>query len=144
MTEAAERVEPRRNQADARRVLDEACPFKCCAICGLQIPTCLTIAHLDQNPANNAAENLARLCQTHHWMYDAGLYPAEAIRLLQAHWQETGGVPCHDARLKGAGKRAGLTRRRRAAARKAVRTREAAAALLRVDAPPLQDGPAEG
>ena len=112
-----------RNQADARRVLNEHYPFKCCAICGLQIATCLTMAHLDHNAANNEPDNLARLCQTHHWMYDAGLYPIEAIRLLQAHWQTTKGKPDHSGRMKDAGARAALTRKRRAAARKAVETR---------------------
>src|SRR4051794_22070378 len=68
-----------RNQAEARRVLNENYPFKCCAVCGLQLATCLTVAHLDHDASNNAPDNLARLCQTHHWMYDAGLYPIEAI-----------------------------------------------------------------
>ncbi len=92
-----------RKQAVARRVLNEHYPFKCCAVCGLQIATCLTVAHLDHNAANNAPDNLARLCQTHHWMYDAGLYPIEAVRLLQAHWQTIKGVPDHRGRMKDAG-----------------------------------------
>lgn len=117
-----------RNQAEARRVLDEHFPFRCCAVCGLQIATCLTIAHLDHNPGNNAPDNLARLCQTHHWMYDSGLYPVEAIRLLQAHWQIVRGVPDHSGRMKDAGAKAATTRKRRAAARKAVRARRTAAA----------------
>ncbi len=74
-------------------MLNEHYPFKCCAVCGLQLATCLTVAHLDHDASNNAADNLARLCQTHHWMYDAGLYPIEAIRLLQAHWQTIRGPP---------------------------------------------------
>jgi predicted restriction endonuclease len=77
--------EGHRNQTKAKRVLNTAYPFHCCAVCGLQIATCLQIAHLDQDPGNNVPDNLARLCPTHHWMYDAGLYPVEAIRLLQAH-----------------------------------------------------------
>ncbi len=113
----------RRDQAEARRVLNEHYPFECCAVCGLQITTCLTVAHLDQDRSNNAPDNLARLCQTHHWMYDAGLYPVEAIRLLQAHWQDVRGVPSHKARMKDAGAKAALTRKRKAAARKAVETR---------------------
>lgn len=70
---------PVRNQNSARRVANKVYEFRCCVICGLQIPTCLTIAHLDQNPCNNDPDNLAFMCQTHHWMYDAGLYPVEAI-----------------------------------------------------------------
>jgi hypothetical protein len=118
-----------RDQAAARRVLDENCPFKCCAVCGLQIETCLTVAHLDHDATNNAPDNLARLCQTHHWMYDAGLYPIDAIRLLQAHWQTTKGTPDHSGRMKDAGAKAALTRKRRAAARKAVDTRRKRAKL---------------
>ena len=118
-----------RDQAAARRVLDENYPFKCCAVCGLQIETCLTVAHLDHDATNNAPDNLARLCQTHHWMYDAGLYPIDAIRLLQAHWQTTKGTPDHSGRMKDAGAKAALTRKRRAAARKAVDTRRKRAKL---------------
>ena len=88
---------------------------------------CLTVAHLDHDPGNNAPDNLARLCQTHHWMYDAGLYPIEAIRLLQEHWQTVRGVPSHKARMKDAGAKAALTRKRKAAARKAVATRKSKA-----------------
>jgi len=113
----------RRNQAEARRVLNQAYPFKCCAVCGLQLATCLTVAHLDHDPTNNGPDNLARLCQTHHWMFDAGLYPLEAIRLLQAHWQDVRGIPDHKGRMKDAGAKAALTRKRRSAARKAVATR---------------------
>ena len=112
-----------RKQAEARRVLDQHYPFKCCAMCGLQLAACLTIAHLDHNPGNNDPRNLARLCQTHHWMYDAGLYPIEAIRILQDHWQKVRGVPDHKPRMKEAGPKAALTRKRRNAARKAAAKR---------------------
>ena len=114
-----------RDQGKARRVASDAYPFRCCAVCGLQMATCLQLAHLDHNAGNNAAENLARLCPTHHWMYDAGLYPVEAIKLMQAHWQLTLGKPDHKARMKDAGVKAAVTRKRRAAARKAVATRRA-------------------
>ena len=113
-----------RNQAEARRVVNAAYPFQCCAVCGLQVATCLQIAHLDHNAGNNTQDNLARLCPTHHWMYDSGLYPVEAIKLLQDHWQVTEGKPDHKGRMKDAGAKAALTRKRRAAARKAVATRQ--------------------
>lgn len=119
-----------RNQAEAHRLLDQASPYRCCAVCGLQLSTCLQAAHLDHDAGNNEPGNLARLCPTHHWMYDAGLYPAEAIRLLQDHWQKTCGVPNHKARMKDAGAKAALTRKRGAAARKAVLTRRARAATI--------------
>jgi len=115
---------PRRNQSEARRIAMKAYRFRCCVICGLEIPTCLTVAHLDQNSSNNAPENLAWLCWTHHWMHDAGLYPRAAIELLREHWQITEGKPSHSARMKDAGKKAAATRRRRASARKAANTRQ--------------------
>jgi len=117
--------EGHRNQTKAKRVLNTAYPFHCCAVCGLQIATCLQIAHLDQDPGNNVPDNLARLCPTHHWMYDAGLYPVEAIRLLQAHWQTTKDVADHKARMKDAGRKAASKRKHRAAGRKAAVTRQA-------------------
>ena len=122
-----------RNQVEARRVIDAAYPFRCCAVCGLQVATCLQIAHLDHNAGNNDPDNLARLCPTHHWMYDSGLYPVEAIRLLQAHWQSTEGKPDHKGRMKDAGVKVALTRKRRAAARKAVATRQANNAAIKLN-----------
>jgi len=113
-----------RRQTEAHHVLNKHYPFKCCAVCGLQLPTCLTVAHLNHDASNNAPENLARLCHTHHWMYDAGLYPIGAIKDLQAHWQTVRGEADHKARMKDAGAKSALTRKRRAAARKAVDTRK--------------------
>lgn len=99
---------------------DRAYLFRCCIVCGLQLATCLQIAHLDHDAANNDPWNLAHICPTHHWMYDAGLYPIEAMWLLRNHWQGTLGVPDHKPRMKDAGARAALTRKRIAAAKKAV------------------------
>lgn len=113
----------RRRQALAYRVAREAYPFQCGVVCGLQVRTCLTVAHLDHAAGNNSPDNLAYLCQTHHWMFDAGLYPIDAIKLMRAHWQDTKGVPSHAARMKDAGPKAAQTRKRRAAARKAWATR---------------------
>jgi predicted restriction endonuclease len=93
----------------------------------LQIATCLNIAHLDHRAGNNDAGNLAYLCATHHWMFDAGLYPIEAIKLLRAHWQQTKGTPTHAARMKDAGAKAAATRKRNSSARKAWVTRRAGA-----------------
>jgi hypothetical protein len=114
---------PPRNQAQARAVAEKHYPFKCCAVCGLQVGTCLTAAHVDHNSGNNAPDNLAYLCWTHHWMHDADLYPTAAIKLLRDHWQKTQGVPSHKARMKDAGKRAAATRKRSASARRAWATR---------------------
>jgi hypothetical protein len=112
-----------RKQEEARRVAAATYRFHGCVVCGLQIPTCLNIAHLDQNGGNNDPDNLAYLCQTHHWMYDASSYTEKVIKLLRAHWHETNGIPNHSSRMKTAGADAARTRKRKAAARKAVETR---------------------
>ena len=118
-----QKVETKRRQGEARRIARESYPYKCCCVCGLKLDTALDLAHLDQNAGNNDPDNLAWLCKTHHWMYDAGLYPIEAIEILRENWQVTKGKPDHSARMKDAGRKAALTRKRRAAARKAVATR---------------------
>jgi len=100
-----------RNQGGARKALRQAAPLICCAVCGLAIPTCVTVAHLDQNGGNNHPHNLAWLCQTHHWMFDCGLYTPKAIRMLQARWQKSEAVPDHRARMKDAVKKASAKRR---------------------------------
>jgi hypothetical protein len=54
--------------------------------------------------------NLAYLCGTHHWMYDCGLYPIDAVKLLRDHWQKTLGKPDHKPRMKDAGAKAARKR----------------------------------
>ncbi|MBV9862823.1 MAG: hypothetical protein JO267_11835 [Alphaproteobacteria bacterium] len=112
-----------RRQGEARKVAAEHYPFRCCVVCGLQLPASLTVAHLDHNAGNNEPDNIAYLCGTHHWMYDTGLYPIEAIKLLRSHWQQTSGKPDHKPRMKDAGIKAARARKRSAAARKAWDTR---------------------
>lgn len=124
-TESAEIAILPRKQGEARRIASTAYRYRCCVVCGLQISTCLTVAHLDHNPGNNSPENLAFLCQTHHWMFDSGLYPIEAIKLLREHWQMTEGKPSHKARMKDAGQKAALARKRSRSARKAWSSRRA-------------------
>ena len=114
---------PGRKQSEARRIAKDAYPFKCCVVCGVTLDTMLDLAHLDQNAANNDPDNLAWLCKTHHWMYDAGLYPIDAIKMLRAHWQVTKGEPDHSARMKDAGAKAARTRKLKAAGKKAAETR---------------------
>jgi hypothetical protein len=116
-----------RKQGEARRIAGEHYPFRCCVVCGLQLPASLTVAHLDHRPGNNDPDNLAYLCGTHHWMYDAGLYPINAIKDLREHWQKTEGKPDHKERMKDAGVKAALTRKKSAAARKAWQTRRQSA-----------------
>jgi hypothetical protein len=111
-----------RNQAEALQVAREHYPFQCCVVCGLEIKTCLTVAHLDCNSANNDPDNLAWLCWTHHWMYDADLYPIQAIKLMRQRWQETRAIPRHIPMI-GAGLKAAATRKRSEIAKRAARTR---------------------
>jgi hypothetical protein len=114
----------KRNSAEARRVANEAYPYRCCVVCGLS-DICLDVAHLDNCSWNNDPDNLAFLCPTHHSMYDRALYPLEAIKLLRAHWQETKGTPSHKARMKDAGVKAARRRKWRLAGLKAAATRRA-------------------
>jgi len=116
-----------RKQGIARRVASAAYPVRCCVVCGLQIPTCITVAHLNHNAGDNDPDNLAFMCQTHHWMYDCGLYPIEGICLLRSHWQQTKGAPSHKARMKDAGAKAARARKRTASARRAWVTRRGTA-----------------
>lgn len=113
-----------RNSGEARRVMRGHYPFVCCVICGLEIKTCLTIAHLDHNSGNNEPDNLAYLCWTHHWMFDADFYPIDAIKLMRQRWQVTKGIP-RRVPMIGAGVRAAQTRKKSLAAKKAWETRRA-------------------
>jgi HNH endonuclease len=118
-------IEPSpRKQSAARKAASAAYPFRCCVICGLQIEASLTVAHLDHHAGNNDPDNLAYLCGTHHWMYDCGLYPISAIKLLRAHWQETKGVPDHKPRMKDAGAKAARKRDYLRRGKQAAETRE--------------------
>ena len=118
-----------RRQGDAHQVAKIAYPFACCAVCGLQLQTVLAVAHLNHDPTDNDADNLAYMCWSHHWMHDAGLYPTDAIKLLRNHWQKTQGKPSHAARMKDAGKKAAMTRKLWAAGRKAATTRRTKATV---------------
>jgi predicted restriction endonuclease len=111
-----------RNQAEARKVAAKHYPFRCCVICGLQLPASLMVAHLDHHSGNDL-DNIAYLCGTHHWMHDAGRFPLEAIKLLRAHWQKTEGRPDHKPPMKDAGAKTALARKRSATARTAWQTR---------------------
>jgi len=98
----AERLLGKRRQGEARRIAFEAYPFRCCVICGQQMEASLVVAHLDHHAGNNDPDNLTYLCGTHHWMYDCGLYPIDAVKLLRAHRQRTLGKPGHKPRMKDA------------------------------------------
>lgn len=88
-----------RRQAEARRVALAAYAHRCCVVCGEAVS--LQVLHLDRQAENTSPDNLAFACPTHQAMFQAGLYPAPAIRLLRAHWQETRGVPVAAAEAAG-------------------------------------------
>ena len=79
-----------RKSAEAKRNAARAYPYRCCVLCGHTSP--LQVAHLDHNPGNNAADNLAWMCPSCHWNYDSDLLPVKAIRILRRRWQQTNGV----------------------------------------------------
>lgn len=113
-----------------------------CAICGLSLPMALDVAHLDQRAGNNAPDNLAFLCKTHHKLVDVGFYPVEIVKFLRDRWtqmQRGEWKPDNKLYMKNAGADAALTRARRQAARKAVETRRARTAALPSTSPPLTE-----
>ena len=90
-----------------------------CAYCGFGVPEILEVAHHDGDRDNDALENLAILCSNCHKMHDIGLIPTPTViemrdRERRVDWSK---------RMKDAGAKAARTRKRRAAARKAVETK---------------------
>jgi hypothetical protein len=91
-----------------------------CAHCGFGIPAVLEVAHIDCNRQNNAVENLVILCPNCHKMHDLDLISTETITQMRdrpkvVDWKK---------RMKDAGQKAALTRKRSGAARKAAETRK--------------------
>jgi hypothetical protein len=85
-----------------------------CAHCGFGIPEVLEVAHLDCQRHNNDLSNLVLLCPTCHKMLDLDLISTEAMiqmrdRPRKVRW---------DKRMKDAGRKSALSRKRRAAARR--------------------------
>ena len=85
-----------------------------CAHCGFGIPEVLEVAHLDGRRQNNDIANLVILCPTCHKMLDLDLISTETITLMRdrpkvVRWAK---------RMKDAGKKASLSRKKRQAARK--------------------------
>jgi hypothetical protein len=127
----------KRNQPEARRIARLAYPYPGCCLCGQTVGE--ELAHLDHEASNNDADNLALLCNHHHWMYDVGLFSIAALKVQRAHWQELKGKRTN-AFMKDAGKKAAATRAvnaaaksRSEAARKAVATRRANASKVESD-----------
>lgn len=90
-----------------------------CAHCGFGIPAVLEVADIDCDRINNAASNLVILCPNCHKMHDLDLISTEMIIQMRDRpkvidWKK---------RMKDAGQKADLSRKRSVAARKAVETR---------------------
>jgi Zn finger protein HypA/HybF involved in hydrogenase expression len=88
-----------------------------CAYCGFGIVEILEVAHLDGNRQNNAPDNLAFLCPTCHKMHDVDIISTETIREMRdrpriVRWSK---------RMKDAGPKAAVTRKRRNAAKRRKR-----------------------
>ena len=114
-----------------RNIAFEAYPEEACAYCGFGIRAILEVAHLDQNRANNSADNLAVLCPTCHKMHDIGLIPTAIILLMRDQKKD----PNWLLRMKDAATKAATTRKantarmkRSTTANKAVLTRRENAA----------------
>ena len=90
-----------------------------CVMCGFGIPAVLEVAHLDQNRNNNDLDNLAVLCPNCHKMLDLGLIPPQVVQLMRAHDAQ----PNWKIRMKDAGAKAGLARKRSGVAKRAAATR---------------------
>jgi hypothetical protein len=80
-----------------------------CAHCGFGIPEVLEVAHLDGRRHNNDVSNLVLLCPTCHKMLDLDLISTEAMIQMRdrprvVRWAK---------RMKDAGKKAALSRKRR-------------------------------
>jgi hypothetical protein len=96
---------------------DPICPI--CAHCGFGIPAVLEVAHIDCDRSNNEISNLVILCPNCHKMHDLDIISTETIiemrdRPKVVDWKK---------RMKDAGQKAALTRKRSTAAKKAAATR---------------------
>ena len=93
---------------------------KLCTHCGFGIPDVLEVAHIDGDRSNNDLSNLVILCLNCHKMHALDIISTETIvqmcdRPKTVMWAK---------RMKDAGKKAAMTWKRRASARKAVATRK--------------------
>ena len=99
-----------------------------CGHCGFGLTEVLEVAHLDGHRHNNDVSNLVLLCPTCHKMLDLDLISTDTMIQMRDRPR----VACWAKRMKDAGKKAALSRKkrqsifrrmRRLAARKAAATR---------------------
>jgi hypothetical protein len=84
-----------------------------CAHCGFGIADVLEVCHLDCNRDNNGISNLVILCPTCHKMHDLDLISTQTICTMRDRPK----VVRWSKRMKDAGAKAALSRRRRELAR---------------------------
>jgi len=85
-----------------------------CAHCGFGIPAVLEVAHLDGCRQNNDVRNLVLLCPTCHKMLDLDLICTETMIQMRDRPR----VVRWGKRMKDAGRKAALSRKRRQTARR--------------------------
>ena len=85
-----------------------------CAHCGFGIPEVLEVAHLDGCRQNNDVRNLVLLCPTCHKMLDLDLISTETMIQMRDRPR----VVRWSKRMKDAGRKAFLSRKRREAVRR--------------------------
>lgn len=88
-----------------------------CAHCGFGIPDVLEVAHLDCRRENNKVSNLVLLCPTCHKMLDLDLISMDTVIQMRDRPK----IVRWDKRMKDAGKKAALSRKRRATGRRRKR-----------------------
>jgi hypothetical protein len=88
-----------------------------CAHCGFGIPAVLEVAHLDGRRENNDVRNLVLLCPTCHKMLDLDLISTETMLQMRDRPR----VVRWSKRMKDAGQKAALSRKRRETARRRKR-----------------------
>jgi len=88
-----------------------------CAHCGFGIPDVLEAAHLDGHRHNNDVSNLVLLCPTCHKMLDLDLISTDTMIQMRDRPR----VVSWAKRMKDAGKKAALSRKRREATRRRKR-----------------------
>jgi len=80
-----------------------------CAHCGFGISSVLEVAHIDGNRGNNDVNNLVILCPNCHKMHDLDIISTETILVMRdrpktVNWRK---------RMKDAGRKAAISRKRR-------------------------------
>lgn len=97
-----------------------------CVYCGFGIKEVLEVAHLDCNPANCDAANLAILCPTCHRMHDIDLIPTDVVvRMRDEKRKPRWAKLTKDAAVKAVETKRLNPELMREAARKAAATRRA-------------------